>query len=56
MRASAGHFDHAADHAPVLELERHLDRGGARTFLLERNAYFAGGRVDVYEIYHRPLY
>ena len=29
---------------------------GTRTFLLERNAYFAGGRVDVYEIYHRPLY
>ena len=30
--------------------------GATRTFLLERNAYFAGGRVDVYEIYHRPLY
>ena len=30
--------------------------GATRTFVLERNAYFAGGRVDVYEIYHRPLY
>ena len=29
---------------------------GARTFELGRNAYFQGGRVDVYEIYHRPWY
>jgi hypothetical protein len=27
-----------------------------RTFLLPRNGYFEGGRVDVYEIYHRPWF
>jgi hypothetical protein len=27
-----------------------------RTFLLPRNHYFEGGRVDAYEIYHRPWY
>lgn len=27
-----------------------------RTFVLPRSEYFEGGRVDVYEIYHRPLY
>jgi hypothetical protein len=28
----------------------------SRTFELGRNAYFKGGRVDAYEIYHRPWY
>jgi hypothetical protein len=28
----------------------------ARSFVLPRNGYFRGGRVDVYEIYHRPWY
>jgi hypothetical protein len=28
----------------------------ARTFLLPPNAYFPGGRVDVYPIYDRPMY
>lgn len=28
----------------------------SRTFQFPRNAYFQGGRVDVYEIYHRPWY
>lgn len=27
-----------------------------RTFQLGRNAYFRGGRVDAYEIYHRPWF
>lgn len=31
-------------------------RRASRTFALERNAYFRGGRVDAYEIYHRPWY
>jgi hypothetical protein len=41
--------------APAAAVPLAFDRA-TRTFLLERNAYFAGGRVDVYEIYHRPLY
>jgi hypothetical protein len=41
----------APDGAVPLAFDR-----ATRTFLLERNAYFAGGRVDVYEIYHRPHY
>jgi hypothetical protein len=45
-------YDPNAPEAPVpLAFDR-----ASRTFLFERNAYFAGGRVDVYEIYHRPLY
>jgi hypothetical protein len=28
----------------------------SRTFLLPPNSYFEGGRVDVYEVYHRPWY
>jgi hypothetical protein len=28
----------------------------SRTFRLDRNPYFGGGRVDVYEIYHRPWF
>ena len=41
--------------APDAAVPLAFDRA-TRTFVLERNAYFAGGRVDVYEIYHRPLY
>ncbi|HVH05279.1 MAG TPA: hypothetical protein VNE71_04680 [Myxococcota bacterium] len=45
-------YDPNAPDAPVpLAFDR-----ATRTFLLERNAYFAGGRVDVYEIYHRLIY
>jgi hypothetical protein len=29
---------------------------GSRSFRLGRNSYFEGGRVDAYEIYHRPWY
>jgi hypothetical protein len=36
------------DHPTVLTYDR-----TERTFYLPGNAYFAGGRVDVYEIYHR---
>lgn len=35
----------------VLSYER-----ATRTFRWPRNAYFRGGRVDVYELYHRPWY
>jgi hypothetical protein len=41
--------------APDTPVPLAFDRA-SRTFLLERSAYFAGGRVDVYEVYHRPLY
>jgi hypothetical protein len=45
-------YDPNAPAAPVsLSYER-----AARTFSLARNAYFRGGRVDAYEIYHRPWY
>ena len=45
-------YDPNAPSAPsVLRYDR-----GARTFELARNAYFEGGRVDVYEIYHQPWY
>jgi hypothetical protein len=45
-------YDPNAPSAPsVLRYER-----AARTFELPRNAYFEGGRVDVYEIYHQPWY
>ena len=45
-------YDPNAPDAPVaLRFDR-----SARRFHLDRNAYFQGGRVDVYEIYHRPWY
>jgi hypothetical protein len=56
-RASAERVEFAAydPNAPDAPVPLAFDRA-TRTFVLERNAYFAGGRVDVYEIYHRLLY
>jgi len=45
-------YDPNAPAAPAALL---YDRA-KRTFFLPRNAYFRGGRVDAYEIYHRPWY
>lgn len=41
--------------APEAPATLHYDRA-SRSFLFPRNTYFEGGRVDVYEIYHRPWY
>jgi hypothetical protein len=41
----------APEHAVPLSYDK-----STRTFELPRNGYFRGGRVDVYEIYHRPWY
>jgi hypothetical protein len=41
----------APDGPAILSYER-----ATRRFTLPRNSYFSGGRVDVYEIYHRPWY
>jgi len=41
--------------APEAPATLFYDRA-SRTFHFPRNAYFQGGRVDVYEIYHRPWY
>jgi hypothetical protein len=40
-----------SDHPTVLEYDQEL-----KTFSLPANSYFHGGRVDVYEIYHRWNY
>lgn len=41
--------------APEQPVTLTFDRA-TRTFTLPQNAYFRGGRVDVYEIYHRPWF
>jgi hypothetical protein len=45
-------YDPNAPAAPLVLRFRRAER----TFELDRNGYFAGGRVDVYEVYHRPWY
>jgi hypothetical protein len=56
-RASADAIDFAAydPNAPEAPAALRFERA-SRRFELDRNAYFQGGRVDVYEIYHRPWY
>jgi hypothetical protein len=47
----AAYDPNAPDAPATLTYER-----ATRTFTLPHNSYFRGGRVDVYEIYHRPWY
>jgi hypothetical protein len=47
----AAYDPNAPDEPATLVYDR-----ATRTFTLPHNAYFQGGRVDVYEIYHRPWY
>jgi hypothetical protein len=49
------HFGAYDPNAPEQPVTLTYDRA-ARTFSLPHNAYFRGGRVDVYEIYHRPWF
>jgi hypothetical protein len=47
----AAYDPNAPDAPATLSYER-----ATRSFTLPHNTYFSGGRVDVYEIYHRPWY
>ena len=47
----AAYDPNAPDAPATLSYDR-----ATRTFTLPHNTYFRGGRVDVYEIYHRPWY
>lgn len=52
---SALHFDIYDPNAPGAPATLTFDSATSR-FQLPRNHYFPGGRVDAYEIYHRPWY
>lgn len=53
--AGAIRFTAYDPNAPDAPAHVHFDPT-TRTFTFDRNTYFDGGRVDVYEIYHHPWY
>jgi hypothetical protein len=53
--AEAIRFSAYDPNAPDAPATLTYDRA-TRTFTLPHNRYFRGGRVDVYEVYHRPWY